>query len=93
MKLTHKDLDIEIELAEPITQGLVEAFFRELREYHDDPDAISVAEYSGDVVRAARATEMLNGATPVEDMAPNAVMWVRNQIIERVTEAMTIPPE
>ena len=91
MKLEHAKLG-SVELAEPITQRQVEAFFREKREL-DGENAVrlSVPEDHGSIVRACWKAGILLGEQDVDALKPAFVRWIARELDRIIGEALAIP--
>jgi len=95
MKLEHAKLGVSFEVADPIRQRHVEAFFKVKREL-DGENAIrlSSVEHHGSIVRAAyRVGILLPPEQSVAEMKPAAVRWIGKKLDELIGETIEIPPE
>jgi len=95
MKLEHAKLGISVELADPIKQRHVEAFFKAKRELDgDNAIRLSSPEEYGSVVRSAwGGGVLLPPAQDVAEWSPAAVRWLGQQLDRLIGEALSIPPE
>ena len=95
MKLEHAKLGVSVELADPIKQRHVEAFFKAKRELDgDNAVRLSSPEEYGSVIRSAwTAGVLLPPAQDVGELSPAAVRWLGQQLDRLIGEALSIPPE
>jgi hypothetical protein len=95
MKLEHTKLGVSVELADPIKQRHVEAFFKAKREQDgDNLIRLSSPEEYGSVVRSAwKAGVVLPPEQDPGEMSPAAVRWLGLQLDKLIGEALSIPPE
>jgi hypothetical protein len=95
MKLENEKLKLSVEVADPILQRHVEAFFKAKREIDGD-NAINISspEHHGSIVRASwKCGLLLPPIQDVSEMAPGAVRWLGRKLDSMIGEALEIPPE
>jgi hypothetical protein len=95
MKLENEKLGLSVEVADPILQRHVEAFFKAKREADgDNAIRLSSPEHHGGILRAAwKCGLLLPPAREVADMAPAAVRWLGRKLDELLGEVLEVPPE
>lgn len=95
MKLEHVKLGVSVDVADPIKQRHVEAFFKAKRELDgDNLVRLSSPEEYGSIVRAAwKGGVLLPPEQDPGEMPPAAVRWLGQQLDKLIGEALSIPPE
>lgn len=80
-------------IVETITQKMAELFFSGLRTANVQTSAISAPEYAGTVVRiACQAGIVTIDEKLIDDMKPGRVVYIAQQVDERLAEALKIDP-
>ena len=92
MKIEHKGLGVKVELKE-LTQGDLERFYAKQREVGLEPDNISLPEFSGAVVKIASDLDFFDEHfEDIGDWKPAKTIFIKDELIKAIVEAVTIPP-
>lgn len=91
--IKHKGLGLSVELKE-INQGDLERFYAKQREVGLEPENISLPEFSGEIIRIASELDFFSERVGnIDDWKPAKVIYLKDELIKAVVEAVTIPPE
>ena len=91
--IEHKGLGLSTELKE-ITQRDLERFYEKQREVGLDAENISLPEYSGTVIRIASELDFFSERfEDVDDWKPAKTIYLKDELVKAIVEAVTIPPE
>ena len=93
MKIEHKGLVIKTELKE-LTQLDLEQFYARQREDEIDPENISLPEFAGAIVRIASDLDFFDERfEDIDTWKPAKTIYLKDELIKAVVEAVKIPPE
>ena len=91
--IKHKGLGLSVEIKE-ITQRDLERFYEKQREVGLEPENISLPEYSGTIIRIASELDFFSERfEDVDDWKPAKTIYLKEELVKVIVEAITIPPE
>lgn len=90
--IEHKGLGLSTELKN-LTQRDLERFYAKQREVELKPENISLPEFAGDVIRIASELDFFSERFEIDDWKPAKVIYLKDELVRAIVEAVTIPPE
>ena len=90
--IEHKGLGLSTELKD-LTQRDLEAFYAKQREIGLEPENISLPEYAGDLIRIASELDFFSVRFVIDDWKPAKTIYLKDELVRVIVEAVTIPPE
>ena len=91
--IEHKGLGLSTELKE-LTQRDLERFYAKQREVELEPENISLPEYAGDLIRIASELDFFSERfDDIDDWKPAKTIYLKDELVRVIVEAVTIPPE
>ena len=91
--IKHKGLGLSVELKD-LTQRDLERFYEKQREIGLNAENISLPEYSGDLIRIASELDFFSERfESVDDWKPAKTIFLKDELVKAIIEAVTIPPE
>ena len=91
--IEHKGLELSVELKD-LTQRDLERFYAKQREVGLEPENISLPEYSGTLIRIASELDFFSEKfEDIGDWKPAKTIFLKDELVKAIVEAVTIPPE